>query len=186
MKKTYIYFVALFIAGFSIMSMTSSQSLYDFTMKSITGKDVSLSAYKGKVMLVVNVASACGYTSQYEGLEKLHQTYGSKGLSVLGFPANNFGEQEPGTNQEIQQFCKTKFGVKFDMFAKISVKGSDMNALYNYLTTGGGNPNLAGDVKWNFEKFLIGKDGHIIKRYSSRTAPSNEELIKDIEAALAK
>ncbi len=179
-------YIALLLLGFIIMSNTTQQSLYNFTMKSITGKDVPLSSYKGKVLLVVNVASQCGYTPQYETLEKLHETYNAKGLHVLGFPANNFGEQEPGTNEEIQQFCKSKYGIKFDMFSKISVHGQDIHPLYKYLTSGGDNATLAGDVRWNFEKFLIGKDGHIIKRYSSRTSPDNPEFIRDIEAALAK
>lgn len=159
-------------------------SFYDFTMKSIVGKDVSMGSYKGKVLLLVNVASECGYTPQYEGLEKLYEKYKDQGLMVLGFPANNYGGQEPGTNQQIQQFCTSKFGVKFDMFSKISVHGDDIHPLFRFLTEGGGNTALAGEIKWNFEKFLIDKKGQLIKRYRHRLDPMNEEILHDIEAAL--
>ncbi|MES2766026.1 MAG: glutathione peroxidase [Bacteroidota bacterium] len=163
------------------MNSTTAQApgtIHDFTMKSIDGKDISLKDYKGKALLVVNVASQCGYTKQYADLEKLYETYKGKGLEVLGFPANNFGGQEPGTDEEIKEFCSTKFDVKFPMFSKISVLGDDKNELYQYLTADGQ------DVEWNFEKFLIGKDGKVLKHYKSGVKPMDEELLKDIESAL--
>jgi len=160
--------------------------IYDFTMKSIGGKEVPLSRYKGKVLLIVNVASQCGYTPQYEGLQKLFQEYKEKGLVVLGFPANNFGGQEPGSNKEIQQFCQTEYGVTFDMFEKISVKGDDQHPLYQYLTSAKINGELVGDIRWNFEKFLIGKNGDILSRYDKKVEPLSEQLVRDIENALGQ
>ena len=134
----------------------------------------------------MNVASRCGYTSQYANLEALHKAHASKGLSILGFPANNFGGQEPGTNAEIKEFCSTKFNVTFDMFEKISVKGGDKHPLYAYLTSGGGNGDLSGEVGWNFEKFLINKNGQIVKRFRSGVDPLSDEMIKAIEQEEAK
>lgn len=159
-------------------------TLYDFTVKDIRGKDVSLSTYKGKVVVVVNVASECGYTPQYDGLQKLYSKYKDKGLVILGFPANNFGSQEPGTNDQILQFCSTKYGVDFPMFSKISVYGHDMHPLYAMLTADHGANAPSGEVSWNFEKFLVGKDGNVMKRYKSRVKPDSADLIADIEAAL--
>ena len=161
---------------------TGSDAL-QFTVKSIDGNDINLSKYQGKVMLVVNVASQCGYTPQYEGLQQLHKKYSEKGLAVLGFPANEFGKQEPGTNGEIKQFCTKNYGVEFDMFAKVVVKGKDQNEFFKFLT---GNAKPAGDIKWNFEKFLIGRDGKIVGRFRSNVAPDSDELVKAIEAELAK
>ncbi|HEX9658615.1 MAG TPA: glutathione peroxidase [Bacteroidota bacterium] len=161
------------------------RSIYDFTMKSIDGKEVPLSRYKGKVLLVVNVASKCGYTPQYEGLQKLFRDYEEKGLVVLGFPANNFGGQEPGSNKDIQQFCQTEYGVTFDMFEKISVKGADKHPLYQYLTSAKTNGEIVGDIGWNFEKFLIGKNGEILGRYDKKVEPLSEQLVRDIKKALA-
>jgi glutathione peroxidase len=159
-------------------------SALSYTMKDIDGKEVNLAEkYAGKVVLLVNVASKCGYTKQYAELEALHQKYGEKGLRVVGVPANNFGGQEPGTDSEIKEFCTTKYGVTFDMLSKVSVKGSDICPLYKNLTA---NAKPAGDVSWNFEKFLIGKDGSIIGRYKSAVKPDAPELIKAIEAELAK
>jgi glutathione peroxidase len=163
------------------MNANTATSLYDFTMQDIDGKDVPLSEYKGKVALIVNVASKCGYTPQYEGLEALYKRFKDKGLVVLGFPANNFMGQEPGTNAEIKEFCSLKYNVTFPMFAKISVKGGDIHPLYEYLTK---NANPAGDVQWNFNKFLIGKDGAIIARYASGVKPESAEIIAAIEKAL--
>jgi glutathione peroxidase len=158
----------------------------NFTMNSLDGKPVNLAEkYRGKVVLMVNVASKCGYTPQYKGLEALYEKYKDKGLVVLGFPANNFGEQEPGTNEEIAAFCEKNYGVTFDMFAKVSVKGDDICPLYKHLTT---TTDLAddqrGDVKWNFEKFLINRDGKVINRFRSKVAPESEEMAKAIEAAV--
>ena len=156
-----------------------------FTVKDISGKEVSLARKcEGKVVLIVNVASKCGFTEQYKGLEALHEKYSAKGLMVLGFPCNQFGGQEPGTNQEIQKFCQARFNVKFDLFDKIDVNGDKASPLYKYLTGPDVSVQDKGAVKWNFEKFLIGKDGQVIGRYRSAVKP--EDIGKDIEAALAK
>ena len=160
------------------------KSIYDFTMKNIDGNSVSLSEYKGKVLLVVNVASKCGFTKQYAGLEKLYQTYADKGLVVLGFPANNFMGQEPGTEAEIKNFCTLNFGVTFPMFAKISVKGKDIHPLYAFLTSKELHGERGGAISWNFNKFLVGRDGAILAHFGSRTAPADQELIDAIENAL--
>jgi len=153
----------------------------NFTMDSIAGKSIDLSKYQGRVVLMVNVASECGFTPQYEGLEDLHKKYAAKGLSILGFPANDFGAQEPGTNGEIAQFCKQNYGVEFDMFSKIVVKGAGQAPLYKYLTT---HPKFRGDVAWNFEKFLIGRNGEVIGRFKSEVEPLSKEMVGAIEAAL--
>jgi glutathione peroxidase len=153
------------------------------TMKRIDGKAQDLAAYKGKVVLIVNVASQCGYTRQYAGLQKLYDTYKDKGLVILGFPANDFGAQEPGTDLEIANFCSSQYGVTFDMFSKITVKGPNKAKLYEILTE---SATPAGEVGWNFEKFLIGRDGEIIGRYKSGVAPQDDKLTAAIEAALAQ
>ncbi len=158
--------------------------IYQFTMTDIDGKDVSLSQYKGKVLLLVNVASKCGFTGQYAGLEKLYQANREAGLVVLGFPANNFARQEPGTNEEIKQFCAVRYGVSFPMFAKISVKGKDQHALYRYLTEAATSPEGAGEISWNFNKFVVGRDGRIVARFGSRTTPDSAELAQAIAMAL--
>ncbi|MGB8853878.1 MAG: glutathione peroxidase [Pirellulales bacterium] len=152
-------------------------------MKSIDGKPVDLASYKGKVVLVVNVASRCGYTKQYAGMQKLYDTYKDKGFVILGFPANDYGAQEPGSDAEIAEFCSTKYGVTFPMFSKITVKGPGKAPLYQTLTE---SADPKGEVAWNFEKFLIGKDGVVIGRFKSGVAPESAELAKAIEAALAK
>lgn len=159
----------------------SAAGIHDFTMNSIDGKPAPLSAFKGKVVLLVNVASKCGYTPQYSGLEALYQKYKDRGLVVVGIPANNFGGQEPGTNEEIATFCKRNYGVTFPMMSKVSVKGDDMAPLYRYLTSAKG-----GDVKWNFTKFLVGKDGKVIQKFDSGVAPESAELTKAIEQALGR
>ena len=156
----------------------AADNIHEFTMKSIDGKPTSLAAYKGKVVLAVNVASQCGFTPQYAGLEALYKQYKDKGLVIAGFPANNFGGQEPGTDDEIKTFCDRTYKVTFPIFSKISVKGADQAPLYQYLTQKGG------EVKWNFAKFLIGKDGRVIRKFDSGVEPSSEELTKAIEAAL--
>lgn len=172
---------------FSLLALiTMNTTFHDLSITTIDGAPQSLSAYKGKVVLVVNVASFCGYTKQYAPLEKLYEQYKDKGLVVLGFPANDFGAQEPGTNEEIKQFCSAKFDVSFPMAAKISVKGSDKAPVYEFLTSGGGNAALAGEIGWNFEKFLIGKDGKIITRYKSGVDPLAANVIADVEKALAQ
>lgn len=157
-------------------------SLYDFEALSIDGKSVSLDQYRGKPLLIVNTASACGFTPQFGGLEKLHQTYGHRGLVVLGFPCNQFGSQDPGSNDEIAGFCQRNFGVTFPMMSKIDVNGAEAHPLYQWLSAEA--PGLLGSkaIKWNFTKFLVGKDGRVIKRYAPQDAP--EKLAKDIEEAL--
>lgn len=158
-------------------------TIYDFEALSIDGQPVSLEQFRGQAMLIVNTASACGFTPQFAGLEKLHQTYGGKGLAVLGFPCNQFGSQDPGSNEEIGAFCQRNYGVSFPMMSKIEVNGADAHPLYRWLTAEA--PGLLGSkaIKWNFTKFLVGKDGRVIKRYAPQDAP--EKLAKDIEAALA-
>ncbi|MEZ6047747.1 MAG: glutathione peroxidase [Planctomycetaceae bacterium] len=157
--------------------------IYEQTMKSIDGKEVDLSKYKGKVLLIVNVASKCGATPQYEPLQGLHEKYADKGLAVIGFPCNQFGAQEPGTESEIVQFCEANYGVTFDMFSKIEVNGENQAPLYTHLTAFEGDE---GKVKWNFEKFLISKDGKIVKRFRTKTQPDSEEVVTAIETELAK
>src|SRR5678810_99601 len=153
----------------------------NFTMDSLDGKHIDLSRYQGRVVLMVNVASECGYTPQYEGLEELHKRYAARGLRLLGFPSNDFGQQEPGTNAEIADFCKKNYGVQFDMFSKIDVVGSTKAPLYQFLTSAKTDPKFAGEVDWNFEKFLIGKNGQIIGRFKSPVEPLSKEMISAIE-----
>ena len=155
-------------------------SVLDVPLKDIQGKDTSLKAHAGKVILVVNVASKCGLTPQYKGLEATYQKYKSQGLTVAGFPCNQFGKQEPGTNQEISTFCSTKYNVTFPMFDKIEVNGPGRHPLYKELIGTGGK-----DIAWNFGKFLIGRDGKVIARFEPRTAPDAPEVVKAIEAALS-
>ena len=157
-----------------------------FTVENIAGQPVNLSKYAGKAVLVVNVASECGFTPQYAGLQALHRKYSAKGLTILGFPSNDFGEQEPGTNADIQQFCKSNYGVEFDMFAKVRIVGNNKAPLYEYLTSRDTNPKFSGDVGWNFEKFLIGRDGEIVARFLSDVEPQSEEMLSAIESALAR
>lgn len=157
-----------------------------FTVKDIDGNDVALDKYAGKVVMIVNVASKCGLTPQYTALQELHEKYGEQGLAVLGFPANNFGNQEPGTNEEIKEFCSTRYRVTFDMFGKISVKGDDIHPLFAWLTDGKTNGDFAGDIGWNFNKFLIGRDGKVIARFNPRTKPDDKEVVEAIEKALAE
>lgn len=158
---------------------------YKYKMKDIDGKDVKLSKYKGNVLLVVNTASRCGYTPQYEGLEAVYNKYKEKGFYVLGFPANNFGGQEPGTEAEIKEFCTTKYKVTFPMFAKISVLGADQDPLYAYLTSKEQNPDFGGDIKWNFTKFLVDRDGKVVARFASKEKPDGEAVTQAIEKYLA-
>lgn len=182
-----------------------STNIYDFSVNKINGIKTSLSDFKGQVLLLVNVASQCGLTPQYEGLEKIYETYHDKGFNVLGFPANEFGAQEPGTDQEIQNFCTSKFGVKFSMFSKIVVKGEGQHPLYNYLTSVkpeaqliNGNAfeeklkgygitrSVKNDILWNFEKFLINKKGEVIARFAPDVKPDDQLIIQAIEKELAE
>ena len=158
-------------------------TVYDFSAKTIDGKARKLSDYKGKVLLVVNTASQCGFTPQYKGLEAIYQKYKGRGFAVLGFPSNQFGQQEPGSDTEIAEFCEMNFGVSFPLFSKVDVNGADAHPLFKFLTST--KPGLLGSegIKWNFTKFLIGKDGSVIDRYAPNTKP--EDLAKDIEKALA-
>ena len=158
-------------------------SIYDFEALGIDGQPVPLSRYRGQVLLIVNTASACGFTPQFTGLEKLHQQYGTQGLAVLGFPCNQFASQDPGDDTQIASFCQKNYGVSFQMMSKIKVNGDDAHPLYRWLTTEA--PGILGSkaIKWNFTKFLIGRDGRVIKRYAPQDTP--EKIVKDIEATLA-
>lgn len=158
----------------------------DFKVKSINAKEVDLAQYKGKVIVVVNVASECGLTPQYEGLEALYEKYSDKGLTVLGFPCNQFGMQEPGSDAEIAEFCQSNYKVKFPMFSKIDVNGENAAPLYKHLTSLDAQPKGKGQVAWNFEKFVIGKNGQVVARFAPKTEPDAPELIQTIEAELAK
>jgi len=158
----------------------------NFTMNSLDGKAVNLSKYLGNVVLMVNVASQCGYTPQYEGLQELHRRYAGRGLRILGFPSNDFGQQEPGTNSEIAQFCEKNYGVQFDMFSKIPVLGPQKAPLYRFLTSSQTDPKFAGEVEWNFEKFLLDRNGQVIARFRSPVEPLSDEMLKAIEASLGK
>src|SRR5579863_3883687 len=170
-----------------IMSLAAmASSVHEFSMKAIDGQTVTLSQFKGQVMLVVNVASRCGFTPQYEGLEKLYETYKGRGFVILGFPANNFGEQEPGTDAEIQTFCKSKYSVTFPMFSKISVTGSDTAPLYRFLTDPSAHPKTGGEIQWNFTKFLVDRDGKVIERFEPDVEPLSRDIVSAVEAAVKK
>lgn len=169
-----------------LISAPVSKTIYDFNMKNIDGKEVSLSEYKGKVVLIVNVASLCGNTPQYKDIEAMYEKYKDKGLVVLGFPANNFMGQEPGSDEKIKSFCTREYHVTFPMFSKISVKGSDMHPLYKYLTEKSENGVIDAPVKWNFQKFLIGKDGHVITSIGNHTSVTEADVVKEVEKALAQ
>lgn len=182
-----ISFIVLAIGLVGINLKTDAakpKSILDFKMKDIDGKDVKLKKYKGNVLLVVNTASKCGYTPQYQGLQAIYDKYKAQGFYVLGFPANNFGGQEPGSNAEIKEFCESKFKVSFPMFAKISVKGEDQDALYKFLTSKETNPQFAGDISWNFNKFLIDRKGNVVARFSSKDTPQGEAVTAAIEKYL--
>jgi glutathione peroxidase len=165
-------------------SLFGASNALDFTLNSIDGKPAPLADYKGKVVLIVNVASQCGYTPQYEGLEAIYRKYKDRGFVVLGFPANNFGAQEPGTNEEIKTFCTRKYSVTFPMYAKISVAGADKAPLYRFLTDKQANPTAGGEIQWNFTKFLVGKDGKVITRFESAIEPESSDITSAIEKAL--
>ncbi len=158
----------------------------NFKMNRLDGTPADLSAYQGKVVLIVNTASQCGLTPQYEALEDLHEKFADKGLAVIGFPANEFGAQEPGSNEEIASFCAKNYGVKFDMFSKVVVKGKGQCDLYKFLTSKDTDPKFAGEITWNFEKFLVSRKGEIVARFAPRIKPDDEKVIQAIEAELAK
>ena len=180
MKIVLLLLAAALTAG---TSLHAAESLYDIPLKDIDGKDTSLKEYQGKVLLIVNVASKCGFTPQYKGLESIYQKYSAQGLVVCGFPCNQFLSQEPGTEADIKEFCTSKYNVTFPMFSKLEVNGAQRHPLYVQLA--GTNSPFPGNIKWNFTKFLIGRDGHIVARFGSTTKPESEELTKAIEAALA-
>ncbi len=159
-------------------------SVFDFQVKSIDGKDVALSQYKGKAVLIVNTASQCGYTPQYKGLEELYQAYKAKGFEILAFPSNDFGAQEPGSNDEIKKFCELKFKTTFPLFSKIAVKGDVADPLYKFLTAQAGT--AGGEVSWNFNKFLVTPEGKVVAHLSSKVEPTSDELKKQIDAVLPK
>ena len=173
----------LMLLGLAIGAMAFGASgVYDFTLNSIDGAAAPLSSFKGKVVLLVNVASKCGYTPQYAGLEKLYETYKDKGFVIVGVPANNFGAQEPGSNEEIKTFCSRNYNVTFPLMSKVSVKGPDTTPLYQYLTDKSANPKTGGDIKWNFTKFLIDRSGHVVERYAPKVEP--DSIAPDIEKLL--
>ncbi|MEQ8762318.1 MAG: ThuA domain-containing protein [Planctomycetota bacterium] len=172
------------VSGVSAVA-TQANAPLKFEMKRLNGTPADLSDYQGKVVLIVNTASKCGLTPQYEGLQKLHEQFADDGLAVLGFPANEFGRQEPGSNQEISEFCTQNYGVTFDMFSKVVVKGDGICPLYDYLTSEKTNPGYSGEITWNFEKFLIGRDGKVIARFSPRVAPGDPTLMMKLKSALA-
>lgn len=163
--------------------LESEKSIYNFKVKDIDGKEVALKDFKGKVLVIVNVASKCGYTKQYTDMQALHKEYKDKGVVMMGFPANNYGGQEPGTEAEIKEFCTLNYNVTFPMFSKVSAKGEDQHELFKYLTSLK-NPDFDGEIKWNFEKFIIGKDGKLLRRFRSKTSPTDDEFKKAVEEAL--
>src|SRR5271166_4057847 len=174
-----VYGVLLIMAT----SLFAASGVYSYTLNSIDGKPAPLAEYKGKVVLLVNVASRCGFTPQYSALEATYEKYKDQGFVILGFPANNFGAQEPGTNEEIKTFCSRKYSVTFPMYSKISVKGADQAPLYAYLTKETG-PGISGDIKWNFTKFLVDRNGNVVQRFESAVTPDSPEVVSAIEKQL--
>ena len=174
--------LTLCVAGVCMAS--PANSVYNFTLKSIDGQPVSLSSYHGKVLLLVNVASKCGYTPQYAGLESLYEKYKDRGLIIVGIPANNFAGQEPGTNAEIKTFCRNKYNVSFPMMSKVSVLGEDKTPLYVFLTDKSVNPQIGGDIKWNFTKFLFDRNGKPVARFEPAVTPDSPQVTAAVESAL--
>src|ERR1700684_194174 len=190
MRSSYLRFLFtirgyLFSGALLVMagSLFAASGIYNFTLNSIDGKPAPLADYQGKVVLVVNVASQCGYTPQYSALEATYEKYKDQGFVILGFPANNFGAQEPGTNEEIKTFCTRKYSVSFPMYSKISVKGADQSPLYAYLTKDTG-PGITGEIKWNFTKFLVDRNGKVIRPWDPAVPPDSKEVIAAIEKQL--
>jgi len=165
------------IIPFLLMSLisTDEKSIYDIDLTTIQGEDTTLEPYKGDVLLIVNTASECGYTPQYKDLQKLFDTYSDQGFKVLGFPANNFGGQEPGSDEEIMEFCEINYGVNFPLFSKVSVKGDDIHPLFDQLTRTD-NPDFTGEIDWNFEKFLVDRNGNLVRRFKTNVSPTGEEV----------
>jgi glutathione peroxidase len=183
MKNMKLLFAMIALLGTTLMA--ADKSVYDFTLNSIDGQATPLSSFKGKVVLLVNVASRCGYTPQYEGLEALYEKYKDRGFVIVGIPANNFGGQEPGTNQEIKTFCTSKYNVTFPMMAKVSVKGDDITPLYQFLTDKSLHPKTGGEIGWNFTKFLVDGNGKVVARFDSKVKPDSPEVAAAIDQALA-
>lgn len=179
--KTILTLIAF--AGFLMFGAERNENLFQYELNLINGEAITLEEFKGDVLLVVNTASECGFTRQYSGLQALFETYSNRGFKVLGFPANNFGGQEPGTDEEIAVFCEVNFGVTFPLFSRLSVRGEDQHPFFELLTNLE-NPDFTGDISWNFEKFLIDRDGNLVRRFSTRTEPDSEEMISAIEALL--
>ena len=176
----YIVFGVLLIMATSLFA---ASGIYGFTLNSIDGKPAPLADYKGKVVLIVNVASQCGYTPQYSALEAIYEKYKDQGFVIVGFPANNFGAQEPGTNKEIKTFCSRKYNVTFPLYSKVSVKGDDQTPLYQYLTKQT-DPSIAGEIKWNFTKFLVDRNGHVVQRFESAVTPDSKGVVSAVEKQL--
>jgi len=181
-----LFLIVMVCAAACVSLSAQSKSIYDFTMKSIDGQPVNLGAYSGKVVLLVNVASKCGFTPQYAALEAVYEKYKDRGLVIVGIPANNFMSQEPGTDAEIKKFCSNKYNVSFPMMSKVSVLGDDKTPLYSFLTGADTDPKFAGDIKWNFTKFLFDRSGKPVARFEPATTPDSPEVTAAIEAALAK
>src|SRR5687767_11869035 len=179
--KVFAFFMAVLLAGIAVYA--AAGSVQEIKLNTLDGKETSLGEYKGKVVLLVNVASKCGLTPQYEALQKIHDKYKDKGFTVIGVPCNDFGSQEPGSAEEIREFCSSKYNVTFPLMEKVHVKGAEQHPLYARLT--GKDAEFPGEIKWNFGKFLIGKDGKVLKRFEPQTKPDSDEVIKAIEAALA-
>ena len=183
MRKLALMFA---LCAASVALPAQQKSIYNFTIKSIDNQPVSLESYKGSVVLLVNVASRCGYTPQYKGLEALYEKYKDKGLVIVGIPANNFAQQEPGTNEEIKTFCSRNYNVSFPMMSKVSVLGDDKTPLYSFLTGADTDPKFAGDIKWNFTKFLFDRNGQPVARFEPAITPDSQTVTSAIEAALAR
>lgn len=177
MKKVAIIFSLILISSIAF----SQQSIYDFKVKDIDGKDFDLSSLKGKKVLIVNTASKCGFTPQYKQLEEVYKKYGGDNFTIIGFPANNFGSQEPGTNKEIEEFCEKNYGVTFKMMSKISVKGEDESPVYQWLTSKNKNGVMDSEVKWNFQKYLIDENGKLVNVFYSKILPDDEQIVSLIK-----
>jgi glutathione peroxidase len=182
-RKLILSLIVILAAG---ATAVHAASIYDFTMKSIDGQPVSLKSYSGKVVMLVNVASKCGFTPQYAALEALYEKYKDRGFVIVGIPANNFGSQEPGTNEEIKKFCSNKYNVTFPMMSKVSVLGDDKTPLYQFLTDKSRDPQFGGDIQWNFTKFLFDRNGNAVARFEPKVTPDSAEVQAAVESALGK
>ena len=178
-----IILILILTSMLSVLNTNNESSIYEFKLEDIDGNEMSLEQYKGKAILIVNVASKCGYTPQYEGLQAVYEKHKDDGLVIVGFPANNFNGQEPGTEEDIKQFCTLNYGVTFPMTSKVSVLGEDQAPLFSYLTAQP-NKDFEGDIKWNFEKFLIDREGNLVRRFRSAVKPESEELTNAIKEVL--